>query len=45
MTSRLLACASGKTKLPWTGMGKIAGRADLGGEDQEFSFGIKCETI
>lgn len=26
-------------------MGKTAGGADLGGKDQEFSFGPKCEPL
>lgn len=45
VTSRILARAAGKIELPLTGKGKITEGADLWGEDQEFSFGLKCETL
>lgn len=44
VTSRILARAAGKIELPLTGKGKITEGADLWG-DQEFSFGLKCETL
>lgn len=45
VTSRILARAAGKIELPLTGKGKITEGADLWGGDQEFSFGLKCETL